>query len=117
MASAAPLLRMATAPCARPALHEKNWMPRVAGDTLKFVSLCDPTRIVDDEDRTVTETAPPIQPTSSAAARSRSPSTVAGSRWSTSASARQTAVLSAPFVWFDGGTALRQPGVLPQKRG
>jgi len=43
-----------------PRLHEKNWMPRVAGDSLQFVYLCDPTRFVDDQAQTVTETVPPI---------------------------------------------------------
>jgi len=44
-----------------PQRHEKNWMPRVAGDALQFVYLCDPTRVVDDEARTVAEAVPPIQ--------------------------------------------------------
>ena len=42
-------------------LHEKNWMPRVAGGALNFVYLCDPTRIIDEQARTVIETIPPIQ--------------------------------------------------------
>ena len=44
-----------------PQRHEKNWMPRIAGNALQFVYLCDPTRVVDDEARTVAETVPPIQ--------------------------------------------------------
>jgi len=43
-----------------PQRHEKNWMPRVVGDDLQFIYLCDPTRVVDDEARTVSETIPPI---------------------------------------------------------
>jgi glycosyltransferase involved in cell wall biosynthesis len=48
-------------------LHEKNWMPRVepvpteAGrDRLQFIYLCDPTRIVDDRARTISEIVPSI---------------------------------------------------------
>ena len=34
---------------------KKNWMPRVAGDTLQFIYLCDPTRLVDEHARTIAE--------------------------------------------------------------
>jgi glycosyltransferase involved in cell wall biosynthesis len=43
-----------------PRLHQKNWMPRVAEDRLQFIYLCDPTRIIDDEARTIVETPPAI---------------------------------------------------------
>jgi glycosyltransferase involved in cell wall biosynthesis len=43
-----------------PRVHEKNWMPQVAGDRLRFVYLCDPTRVVDDRGHTVSETTPAI---------------------------------------------------------
>lgn len=43
-----------------PRSHQKNWMPQVAGDTLQFVYLCDPTRILDTEARTVRESVPKI---------------------------------------------------------
>ncbi len=43
-----------------PQRHEKNWMPRVAGDALQFIYLCDPTRLVDEQARTVVETIPPV---------------------------------------------------------
>ena len=43
-----------------PTVHEKNWMPQVAGDRLQFIYLCDPTRVVDDRGRTVTENTPVI---------------------------------------------------------
>jgi hypothetical protein len=43
-----------------PRLHEKNWMPRVAGVRLQFIYLCDPTRIMDDQARTIVETQPTI---------------------------------------------------------
>ena len=43
-----------------PRLHEKNWMPRVAGDRLQFIYRCDPTRIIDDQARTVVEMQPII---------------------------------------------------------
>ena len=43
-----------------PRLHQKNWMPQVSGNRLQFMYLCDPTRVVDDHGRTVTETAPAI---------------------------------------------------------
>ncbi|MEO8104038.1 MAG: hypothetical protein ABI790_16060, partial [Betaproteobacteria bacterium] len=43
-----------------PRVHEKNWMPQVkpgeAGDErLQFIYLCDPTRIVDEQARTISE--------------------------------------------------------------
>ncbi len=41
-------------------LHEKNWMPLVDGDVLRFIYLCDPTQVVDDTARTVAESVPPI---------------------------------------------------------
>lgn len=40
--------------------HEKNWMPQVAGDALRFVYLCDPTRVVNSEGRTVQQHVPAI---------------------------------------------------------
>jgi hypothetical protein len=40
--------------------HEKNWMPLVAGEMLKFIYRCDPTRVVDEAARTVAETTPAI---------------------------------------------------------
>ncbi len=50
-----------------PQRDEKNWMPLVEpapagaeGERLRFVYLCDPTRIVDDEARTIVETVPAI---------------------------------------------------------
>jgi glycosyltransferase involved in cell wall biosynthesis len=44
-----------------PRQHEKNWMPRVTDDALEFIYLCDPTRLVDERGKTLTETIPPIQ--------------------------------------------------------
>jgi glycosyltransferase involved in cell wall biosynthesis len=41
-------------------LHEKNWMPLVAEDSLRFIYLCDPTRVIDDQARTITETTPAL---------------------------------------------------------
>lgn len=43
-----------------PRTHEKNWMPQVDGDRLQFVYLCDPTRVVDDQGRTVSEDIPAV---------------------------------------------------------
>jgi len=43
-----------------PSVHERNWMPAIAGDRLQFVRLCDPTRVVDDRGSTITETTPAI---------------------------------------------------------
>jgi glycosyltransferase involved in cell wall biosynthesis len=40
--------------------HEKNWMPQVNGDTLHFIYSCDPTRVVDEHGRTVTERWPAL---------------------------------------------------------
>jgi tetratricopeptide (TPR) repeat protein len=40
--------------------HEKNWMPQVDGYTLRFIYSCDPTRLVDEHGRTVTEGSPAI---------------------------------------------------------
>ena len=47
----------------RPALpmrHEKNWMPQIVGDRLQFIYSCDPTRVVDERERTVVDTTPTI---------------------------------------------------------
>jgi glycosyltransferase involved in cell wall biosynthesis len=41
-----------------PRRHEKNWIPLVESDELKFIYLCDPTRIVGDDGRTLVEHAP-----------------------------------------------------------
>ena len=44
-----------------PRQHEKNWMPQVVGgDRLQFIYLCDPTRIVDEQARTIAESVPEI---------------------------------------------------------
>ena len=43
-----------------PKVHEKNWMPRIDGGNLQFVYLCDPTRVVDDQGRTIHESTPAI---------------------------------------------------------
>jgi glycosyltransferase involved in cell wall biosynthesis len=43
-----------------PQRHEKNWMPQVKGGELQFIYLCDPTRVLDEEARTISETTPPI---------------------------------------------------------
>jgi len=40
--------------------HEKNWMPQVAQDRLQFIYLCDPTRVVNAQARTIAETVPEI---------------------------------------------------------
>jgi glycosyltransferase involved in cell wall biosynthesis len=43
-----------------PRRYEKNWMPLVVGDALRFIYLCDPTRILDQNAQTVADTIPPI---------------------------------------------------------
>jgi glycosyltransferase involved in cell wall biosynthesis len=43
-----------------PRLHEKNWMPLVGSENLRFVYLCDPTVLIDDAARRIAETVPPI---------------------------------------------------------
>ncbi|UGY22001.1 glycosyltransferase [Bradyrhizobium septentrionale] len=43
-----------------PRVHEKNWMPRVSGETLQFIYLCDPTRLLDENAQTIIETAPAL---------------------------------------------------------
>jgi FkbM family methyltransferase len=43
-----------------PKVHEKNWMPQVEGDALRFVHLCDPTKILDYEARIVRQGTPNI---------------------------------------------------------
>ena len=51
---------------AGPRVHEKNWMPLVtpgaaaAHETLHFIYLCDPTRILDEKAGVVCETSPAI---------------------------------------------------------
>ena len=41
--------------------HEKNWMPCVDGDVLRFVYLSDPTRILDQDARTAAEAQAPVK--------------------------------------------------------
>ena len=41
-------------------MHEKNWMPRVKGEVLHFIHTCDPTRVIDEQARTVATTTPLI---------------------------------------------------------
>ncbi|MFO0836868.1 MAG: hypothetical protein U0638_18050, partial [Phycisphaerales bacterium] len=43
-----------------PKHDEKNWMPQVAGDALRFLYLCDPTRLLDEQAKTIGETTPTI---------------------------------------------------------
>jgi len=43
-----------------PRLHQKNWMPQVDGDALRFVYGSDPTQIIDATGATVAEQAPSI---------------------------------------------------------
>src|ERR1019366_3867795 len=43
-----------------PRLHEKNWMPQVVGEKLQFIYQCDPSRVVDEQARTIFQTAPAI---------------------------------------------------------
>jgi len=45
---------------AGPRRHEKNWMPKLVNDPLRFIYECDPTQIVDDGARTLTTDAPII---------------------------------------------------------
>ena len=94
-----------------PRVHEKNWMPQVAGDRLQFVYLCDPTRVVDDRGRTVIETVPTI-----AGERFRGGSQLIGFdggwlalihevQWRPSDRRR---FYQHRFVWFDGANTLRR---------
>ena len=41
-----------------PQTHEKNWMPCVESDRLRFVYSCDPARIVDEAARPISQTTP-----------------------------------------------------------
>jgi hypothetical protein len=43
-----------------PRQHEMNWIPVAEGDDLRFVTSCDPVRVVNDKARTVTETMSPL---------------------------------------------------------
>lgn len=43
-----------------PTRHEKNWMPYVASDALRFIYSCDPVRIVDESGRPLLEVPSPI---------------------------------------------------------
>jgi hypothetical protein len=40
--------------------HEKNWMPFVDGGELRFLHLCDPTRVIDEAGEILREAAPMI---------------------------------------------------------
>jgi glycosyltransferase involved in cell wall biosynthesis len=43
-----------------PRQHEKNWMPRIDGERLRFICSCDPVRVLDENACYVAETAPSI---------------------------------------------------------
>ncbi|MGY4473601.1 FkbM family methyltransferase [Bradyrhizobium sp. USDA 3364] len=43
-----------------PKRHEKNWMPQVQGVDLRFIYLCDPTRVVTSDGHTIQEDVPDI---------------------------------------------------------
>jgi tetratricopeptide (TPR) repeat protein len=43
-----------------PRVHEKNWMPMVVGDNLRFIYSCDPTRVLDEKARTIATSEAPI---------------------------------------------------------
>jgi FkbM family methyltransferase len=90
---------------------EKNWMPRVSGETLQFIYACDPTRVVDEEARTVVEVTPTI-----AAEQFRGGSQAIEFEGGWLALVHET--LGGPvhkdkiyhhrFVWFDAADALRR---------
>jgi tetratricopeptide (TPR) repeat protein len=42
------------------ARHEKNWMPFVEGDELRFLYSCDPTRVLNEHGKTIVETEPSL---------------------------------------------------------
>ena len=98
-----------------PREHQKNWMPRVDGDALQFIYLCDPTRLVDDQARTVAEAAAPIQADQF---RGGSQLIAFDGGWLALVhevrAARQAATLSAPFRLVRRGdqVARREPAVL-----
>jgi glycosyltransferase involved in cell wall biosynthesis len=91
-------------------LHEKNWMPIVSGDDARFVYLCDPTRFVDHQARTVSESIAPI-----AATLFRGGSQAVEFDGGRLALVHEARVLSAGqreyrhrFVWFDQASRLRR---------
>jgi glycosyltransferase involved in cell wall biosynthesis len=43
-----------------PTEHQKNWMPLVLGDSLRFVTACDPVRLADDTGSLISESKPTI---------------------------------------------------------
>lgn len=94
-----------------PTIHQKNWMPQVAGDRLQFIYLCDPTRVVDDRGRTVSEVAPAI-----AAPQFRGGSQLIGfdSGWLALIHevhwrpAEKRRFYLHRFVWFDAANAMRR---------
>ena len=94
---------------AGPRRHEKNWMPRVAGDRLEFIYGCDPVVIVDEGGRTIGSQKP-------AAAldhlRGGSQAIAFGEGWlalthEVSIVDRRREYLHR-FVWFDNSNALRR---------
>jgi glycosyltransferase involved in cell wall biosynthesis len=43
-----------------PRQHERNWIPRIVGNSLQYIQSCDPIRFVDENARPLAETVPPI---------------------------------------------------------
>ena len=88
---------------------EKNWMPRVSKDELRFIYLCDPTRMLDDEARTIAETTSPI---AADAFRGGTPAIEFDGGWL--ALIHEVSVRNQKghywhrFVWFNSEAALRR---------
>jgi len=93
-----------------PRRHEKNWMPCVVGDVLRFVYQCDPTRVLDDEGQTVGETVPAIDATEFHGGSQLLPfaggwlAIVHEVLWASDAQSR---FYHHRFIWFDAAMVLR----------
>ena len=90
---------------------EKNCMPLVVQDELRFICLCDPTRLVDEMARTVGESIPPI---AAEEFRGGSQATPFDGGWlglvhevGSSGSDDKQRLCHHRFVWLDAAQALR----------
>jgi LPS sulfotransferase NodH len=91
-----------------PSPAEGTWIPAASGDDLRFIQLCDPTRVLDQDARIVSEAPPPV---AAEDFRGGSPAIAFADGWL--AVIHQLGLQDGRpplhfhrFVWFDGDWAL-----------
>jgi glycosyltransferase involved in cell wall biosynthesis len=92
-----------------PGRHEKNWMPQVEGNRLRFIYSCDPTQLMDEYGELITETKSPLQ---GDAFRGGSQAVSFDDGWLTLVHevcfATNQRIYMHRFVWFDDASFLQK---------